>query len=97
MDCLLAEVDTQVNFLEKTGYFPSSNVAASDARVQANPLYLAAIDTVSNVGPPTRFPGSSGWEQTIVLPTFQRTLLGEITPEQAATLIIEGLEETINP
>jgi len=92
-----AEVDTQVSFLDKTGYFPSSNVAANDARVQSNPLYRAAIDTVSSVGAPTRFPGSPGWQQTVVLPAFQRTLLGEITPEDAATLIIEGLEETINP
>jgi len=91
-----AEVDTQVTFLEETGYFPTSALVADDERVQANPLYAAALATVNEVGPPTTFPGSPGWEQTVVLPSFQRTLLGEITPEEAVELMMEGLEEAIN-
>ena len=46
-------------------------------------MYAAALATVNEVGPPTTFPGAPGWEQTVVLPAFQRTLLGEITPEDA--------------
>lgn len=91
-----AEVDTQVTFLEETGYFPTSALVADDERVQSNPLYAAALATVNEVGPPTTFPGGPGWEQTVVLPAFQRTLLGEITPEDAVELMMEGLEEAVN-
>ena len=85
-----------MTFLEQTGYFPTSALVADDERVQANPLYAAALATVNEVGPPTRFPGSPGWEQTVVLPAFQRTLLGEIAPEEAVELMMEGLEEAVN-
>jgi multiple sugar transport system substrate-binding protein len=91
-----AEVNTQVNFLELTGYFPSSALVADDERVQTNPLYAAALATVNEVGPPTRFPGSPGWERNVVLPTFQRVLLGEITPEEGVEVMMAGLEEAVN-
>lgn len=90
------EVDTQVMFLEETGYFPASTAAAQDERVTGNPIYAPAVDTVNLVGPPASFAGVSGWAQTIVLPAFQRILLGELTPEQAAEQMITGLEETVS-
>src|SRR5438477_10770306 len=37
-----AQPDTQITFLESTGYFPSSTKVVDDARVQKNPYYAAA-------------------------------------------------------
>ena len=91
-----ADINTQVDFLELTGYFPSSALVAEDERVQSNPLYAAAVATVDEVGPPTRFPGGPGWERNVVLPNFQRVLLGEITAEDAIELMMEGLEEAVS-
>src|SRR5215469_3089133 len=41
-----AQSDTQITFLEATGYFPSSTKVADDPRVKSNPYYAAAIDTL---------------------------------------------------
>ena len=39
-----AQPDTQIAFLESTGYFPSSTKVVDDARVQKNPYYAAATE-----------------------------------------------------
>lgn len=88
------EIDTQIQFMEKTGYFPSSTVAAEDTRVLENPLYAPLVDTVG-VKPSPGFPGQSGWAGNTVLPTLQQALLGDITPKQAAETIATELEITI--
>ena len=53
-----AQPDTQIAFLESTGYFPSSTKVADDARVQKNPYYAAAIETLKFGGPAPAFAGS---------------------------------------
>jgi multiple sugar transport system substrate-binding protein len=88
------EIDTQVKFMEKTGYFPSSTVAAEDTRVLENPLYAPLIDTVG-VSPSPGFPGQGGWAGNTVLPVLQQTLLGDLTPAEAAETIVTELETTI--
>ena len=56
-----AQPDTQIAFLESTGYFPSSTKVADDARIQQNAYYAAAIDTLKFGGPAPAFAGSSNW------------------------------------
>jgi multiple sugar transport system substrate-binding protein len=89
------EPDAAVAFLEKTGYFPASNVAAADQRIVGNPMYKPAADTLGFGIPQPSFPGAAGWAQNIVLPALQQILIGQATPDQAADQIIEGLAAAI--
>lgn len=88
------EVDTQILFMEKTGYFPSTTAAAADTRLLDNPLYSPLVDTV-NIAASPGFPGGAGWQSNTVLPTLQQTLLGDVTPEQAAQTLIDELETVL--
>ena len=90
------EPDAAVAFLEKTGYFPASTVAAQDPRISGNPLYKPAADTLGFGVPQPSFPGFAGWSESVVLPAFQRVLIKEATPEQAVDEMIEGLNQAIN-
>jgi multiple sugar transport system substrate-binding protein len=90
-----AQPDTQISFLESTGYFPSSTKVVDDARVQKNPYYGAAIETLKFGGPAPAFAGSSNWGLTVVLPSFQRVLLGEIKPEEAIDVMMKGLDKAV--
>jgi multiple sugar transport system substrate-binding protein len=90
-----AQPETQIAFLESTGYFPSSTKVADDARVQKNPYYAAAIETLKFGGPAPAFAGSSNWGLTVVLPNFQRVLLGEIKPEEAVDVMMKGLDKAV--
>ncbi len=58
--------------------------------------YRAGWFEEAGLDPPSRFPGSPGWEGNDVLPNFQRVLLGEITPGDAIELMMAGLEEAVN-
>lgn len=89
------EPDAAVAFLEKTGYFPASTVAAQDERISGNPLYKPAADTLGFGIPQPSFPGFAGWSESVVLPAFQRVLIKEATPEQAVDEMIEGLAAAI--
>jgi len=90
-----AQPDTQIAFLESTGYFPSSTRVVDDARVQNNPYYAAAIETLKFGGPAPAFAGSSNWGLTVVLPNFQRVLLGEIKPDEAVDVMMKGLDKAV--
>jgi multiple sugar transport system substrate-binding protein len=89
------EPDAAVAFLEKTGYFPASSVAAKDERISGNPLYKPAADTLGFGIPSPSFPGFAGWSESVVLPAFQRVLIKEATPEQAVDEMIDGLNQAI--
>jgi multiple sugar transport system substrate-binding protein len=89
------EPDAAVAFLQKTGYFPASSVAAKDERIAGNPLYASATATLGFGIPRPSFPGYAGWAEGVVLPAFQRVLIGEANPEQAVDEIIEGLRQAI--
>lgn len=89
------EPDAAVAFLEKTGYFPASTVAAQDERIAGNPLYKPAADTLGFGIPQPSFPGFAGWSESVVLPAFQRVLIGEATPEAAVDEMIDGLQQAI--
>jgi multiple sugar transport system substrate-binding protein len=87
------EPDAAVAFLEKTGYFPASSVAAKDQRISGNPLYASAAETLGFGIPQPSFPGLAGWAEGSLLPAFQRVLIKEATPEQAVDEVIAALAE----
>ena len=78
---------------------PSSASDADAAMMQLKGgwmCYRAGWFEEAGLDPPTRFPGSPGWERNVVLPTFQRVLLGELTPEAGVEVMMAGLEEAVN-
>lgn len=90
-----SDPDAGIAFLEETGYFPSNPLIAQDKRVADKPIYAAAIETVGFGELPARFPGGPGWEETVVLPAFQKILVGQATVEAAADEILYGLDATM--
>lgn len=90
-----AEPEPAIAFLEETGYFPSSPRVAADPRIAANPIYAAAIETTRIGRLPPTFVGVAGWSETVVLPEFQKVLVGRATPEQCAEAIMKGLENAL--
>jgi multiple sugar transport system substrate-binding protein len=89
------EPDAAVAFLEKTGYFPASSVAAKDKRISGNPMYVPAAETLGFGIPQPSFPGLQGWAEGTVLPTFQKVLIGQATAEQAVDEMITSLAAAV--
>jgi multiple sugar transport system substrate-binding protein len=90
------EPDPSIAFLEETGYFPSSTVIAQDKRITGNPLYAPAVETLGYGSLPPGFVGFAGWSQNVVLPEFQKILVGQSTPEKAVDNMLKGLDAAIN-
>ena len=88
-----ANKDTQIALMEKTGYVPSNTLAARDRRITANPYYRAAIQALQRGTTAPTFQGQPAWQSKVVLPVFQRILLGELTPAQGADEFAKGLEK----
>ncbi len=89
------ETDPTVVFLEKTGYFPASEAVANDPRIQQNKLYAAALDALKIGRLPPSFVGYPDWSQNVVLPAFQKVLVGDFTVEKAVDEMISGLEKVL--
>ena len=60
-----------------------------------NPIYAAAVETTRFGRLPPTFVGVAGWSETVVLPEFQKALVGRATPEQAVDAMIKGLEAAL--
>jgi multiple sugar transport system substrate-binding protein len=90
-----ADPEPAVAFLEATGYFPASPATASDPRIAGNPLYVAAVETTRFGRLPPAFVGSAGWADNVVLPEFQKVLVGNATPAAAVDAMIRGLEQAL--
>lgn len=91
-----AEPEPAIAFLEATGYFPASATVARDSRITGNPLYGPATETFAYGSLPPGFVGFAGWSQTVVLPEFQKILVGQTTPERAVDAMMKGLDAAIN-
>ncbi|MBZ0301639.1 MAG: substrate-binding domain-containing protein [Anaerolineae bacterium] len=89
------ELDPTIAFLEETGYFPASSQVAEDERITGNELYAAAVEALAIGGQPPNFVGYSGWSTNIVLPEFQKILVGEATVEEAVDNMIAGLADSM--
>ncbi len=90
-----AEPDPALAFLEETGYFPSSPRVAADSRIAGNPVYAAAVETLKIGRLPINFVGGAGWQEQVVLPEFQKVLVGRATPAQAVDAMIRGLDAAV--
>lgn len=90
-----SEPDAGIAFLEETGYFPSNPLIAQDDRIAKSPIYAAAVETVKIGQLPPRFTGAPGWEETVVLPEFQKILVGQTTVQAAADAMLKGLDATL--
>ncbi len=90
-----ASADTQIMLMQKTGYVPSNAAAARDRRITGNPYYRAAIQALQRGTVAPQFQGQPAWQSKVVLPTFQRMLLGELTPAQGAEEFAKGLDKAI--
>lgn len=90
------EPDVAVAFLEQTGYFPASTVAAQNERIVGNPLYASAVETLGFGVPHPKFPGYAGWSENVVLTTFQQVLIGQSTAEEAVDEMIIALDRAVN-
>ncbi len=90
------EADPSIAFLEETGYFPANAQLARDARITGNPLYKPAGETLSFGRLPPSFVGFAGWSQNVVLPEFQKILVGQQNAEKATDAILKGLDAAIN-
>jgi multiple sugar transport system substrate-binding protein len=91
-----ADLDTQIMLMQKTGYVPSNAAAARDRRITGNPYYRAAIQALQRGTIAPQFQGQPAWQSKVVLPTFQRILLGELTPAQGADELAKGLDKAID-
>ena len=89
------EADPAYAFLQKTGYFPASSVIASDPRVTGNKMYGAAFESLKVGRLQTTFVGYDDWASNVVLPAYQKVLVGDSTVEQAVDAIIAGLEKAL--
>jgi multiple sugar transport system substrate-binding protein len=89
------EAEPSIAFLEETGYFPSSTVIAQDPRITGNPYYVPAINTLAYGRMPPSFPGLAGWSQNVVLPEFQKILVGQQNAEKAVDAMLTGLDATL--
>ncbi len=89
------EADPAIAFLDKTGYFPSSEQVSGDKRITENPLYASAIEAAKVGRLPPSFVGYSGWSTNVALPAFQKILTGSLTVEKAVDEMIVGLENAI--
>ncbi len=89
------EPEPAIAFLEETGYFPSSPKIAADERIMKNPLYAAAVETTKFGRLPPQFVGVAGWSETVVLPEFQKVLVGRATPTQAVDAMMQGLQAAL--
>jgi multiple sugar transport system substrate-binding protein len=87
------DVETEVAFLEETGYFPANLQARENPQVAENPIYDAAIKTLEFGSLPPQFTGFSSWGKQTVMPAFQEVLVGAATPEQAVDEMIAGLKD----
>lgn len=87
------KVDTEIAFLEETGYFPPNIAATEDPRITENPIYTAASETLAFGSLPPAFAGYPGWAKQTVLPAFQQVLTGALTPEAAVELMATGLAD----
>lgn len=89
------ESDPAIAFLDKTGYFPSSEQVSTDKRITENPLYVSAIEAAKVGRLPPSFVGYSGWASNVALPAFQKILTGSLTVEKAVDEMIVGLETAL--
>ena len=95
MDLVLGGAGARHRVPRGDGLFPVLPQGASDERITKNPLYAAAVETTKFGRLPPTFVGVAGWSETVVLPEFQKVLVGRATAEQAVDAMMSGLEAAL--
>lgn len=87
------DVNSEIDLLQETGYFPANPAAAMNMRLTGDPIYGAAIEALAKGTISPQFIGQAAWQKQTVLPAFQKVLLGTSTPAQAAEEMAAGLKK----
>jgi multiple sugar transport system substrate-binding protein len=87
----LGSASAQTTFLKGTGYFPTSQDAATDKFISDNRQFDPAITSLETLWNSYTFPGLTAWRDLTCLPEFQKCLTGSQTPEGAAKVIVDKL------
>jgi multiple sugar transport system substrate-binding protein len=90
------EREPAIAMLEETGYFPASTQVAKDPRIASDPLYLPAVATLEFGVLPLDHLGAEAWARDVVMPEFQKILIGAATTEAAVDTMIRALEKTLS-
>ncbi len=89
------EPDAEITLLQTSGFFPPSTAVRDDPRIKSQPILAPAFVAMEQSFAPDQFPGGSAWATGVVLPEFQKILVGQTTPEAALDAMIRGLEKTL--
>lgn len=84
--------DAAVALLEATGYFPATSAVATHPDITGNPIYQAAVDTLSIGVPSPKVVGLAAWMKNTMLSEYQKVLVGTATVEVAVDAMARGLE-----
>jgi multiple sugar transport system substrate-binding protein len=87
----LGSAAPQAQFLQETGYFPTSTAAAKEKFIADERQYDTAIAGLASLSKTYTFPGLTAWRDLTCLPEFQKCLTGSQTPEGAAKVIVDRL------
>ena len=81
--------------LDATGYVPASNVVAQDPRIQGEPLYEAAIETLAIGTERPIVAGLDGWMKSALLPEFQKLLVGSSDVDEVVSRLERELDRSL--
>lgn len=88
-----SDLDSQIDFMLSCGQFPVLTAAGEAKAVADNPMYATAAKVLETAPKATVFQGMNAFQANHLLPAFQQILTGQATPDQAAKLVVSGLEQ----
>ena len=89
------EPEPAIAMLEETGYFPASSQVGGRSPDLEQPLPSSHRNPRIWVLPLDHL-GAEAWARNVVMPEFQKILIGAATPEAAVDVMIRGLEKTLH-
>ena len=88
------EPEPAIAMLEGTGY-PGLEPGRGRSRISSNPSTFQPPQPSNGVLPLDHL-GAEAWARNVVMPEFQKILIGAATPEAAVDVMIRGLEKTLH-
>ncbi len=90
-----AKPDAAIALLEATGYFPATSAVASDPRIVDNPIYAAALETLTFGVPNPNIVGFQGWLKDVALIELQKLLVETSTVEESVDVMARELDKAM--
>ena len=90
-----AEPDAAIALLEATGYFPATSAVADDPRIVDNPIYAAAIETLTFGQPSPNIVGFQGWLKDVALIELQKLLVEQSSVEESVDVMARELDKAM--